>query len=291
MYCSPKCRSLEYYYRHHEKLKTINREFAKLPKQKKNKHTLRLKKYGLTEDEYDSLLLRQNNKCQICKEGFTSTPNIDHDHATSIVRGLLCTRCNLMLGRIEDKKAILTNMVAYLDRDVKKKYVYLIGSLANESIPLVGNEFRKQGYVVYDHWWGAGKEADKSWQEYSKIKGLTYKEALKDVGAQTVFHFDRSRIEMSDICILVMPAGKSGHLELGYAAGLNKKTYILYEGEPDRYDVMPQFAKNGVFYKLEDLLSALADEEESTDELAKPANDLGNRNLLPNRHLVPVCAV
>lgn len=239
---------------------------------------LRLKKYGISEQELENLLIRQNNRCQICKEPFEGGDyKIDHCHKTNKVRGLLCVTCNLGVGQFKDSKILLTNVVAYLDRDIKKRYIYLIGSLANGNIPHIGNKLRSKGYIVYDHWWGAGKDADKSWHEYSKIKGLSFKEALKDVGAETVFHFDRSRIEMSDICILVMPAGKSGHLELGYASGLEKKTYILYEGEPDRYDVMPQFANQGVYYKLEELIN----------ELSSDISDRGNRDLLQHGLIVP----
>jgi hypothetical protein len=43
--------------------------------------------------------------------------------------------------------------------------------------------------------------------------------------------------------VLVLPAGKSGHLELGYCAGKGKRTYILLEADADpRWDVMYQFA-------------------------------------------------
>ena len=40
--------------------------------------------------------------------------SIDHDHATRRVRGLLCVRCNLVLGRIDDDSALLEKAATYL---------------------------------------------------------------------------------------------------------------------------------------------------------------------------------
>src|ERR1039458_8636207 len=41
-------------------------------------------RYGLTKEQYDDLLLKQNNACAICKAPFTDTPCVDHDHVTNI---------------------------------------------------------------------------------------------------------------------------------------------------------------------------------------------------------------
>ena len=43
-----------------------------------------------------------------------------------------------------------------------------------------------------------------------------------------------------------MPAGKSGHLELGYMIGQGKPCFVFFEEEPERWDVMHQFTfENG----------------------------------------------
>jgi len=59
-------------------------------------------KFGITAEDYASLLAAQGGVCAICG----SPPNgralaVDHDHATGAVRGLLCDGCNLGLGHIE----------------------------------------------------------------------------------------------------------------------------------------------------------------------------------------------
>lgn len=134
--------------------------------------------------------------------------------------------------------------------------IYLIGSLRNPMVPDIANALRKAGHEVFDQWYGAGPNADDHWMEYCKNKGFNYKEALADHGAQHVYNFDRRFIDLSDTVVLVLPAGKSGHLELGYALGAGKRGFILLNGEPDRYDVMYNFATQ-VCLDFEELLDVL----------------------------------
>lgn len=65
---------------------------------------MRLKKFGMTEADYESLLEAQGGTCAIC-DGPPDTRwkklAVDHDHDTNEVRGLLCMTCNTMLGRLE----------------------------------------------------------------------------------------------------------------------------------------------------------------------------------------------
>ncbi len=72
-------------------------------------------KYNLTLDEHLSLYIRQNGCCAICKK---ATPldkiQVDHNHKTNRVRGLLCRNCNLILGHAKDNMQILSNAVAYI---------------------------------------------------------------------------------------------------------------------------------------------------------------------------------
>jgi hypothetical protein len=134
--------------------------------------------------------------------------------------------------------------------------LYLIGSLRNPEVPKIANILRAEGHEVFDQWYGAGPNADDCWQEYCKNKGMNYKEALADHGAQHVYNFDRTFLTRSDTVVLVLPAGKSGHLELGWALGQGKRGFILLDGEPERYDVMYNFA-TGVCLNLEELINVL----------------------------------
>lgn len=72
-------------------------------------------RYGLTPLEYREILHRQDNRCAICRDSFALVPpNVDHDHETGSVRGLLCTRCNSGLGRAEDDVVTLGRAIKYL---------------------------------------------------------------------------------------------------------------------------------------------------------------------------------
>jgi hypothetical protein len=80
-----------------------------------------LKRFDMTLDDYNQMLVEQNGLCAICgkielsKNQFGLRPLcVDHDHATNKVRGLLCSRCNCMLGNAKDSIDTLQKAVAYL---------------------------------------------------------------------------------------------------------------------------------------------------------------------------------
>ena len=73
------------------------------------------REYGITYEEYLAMLAAQGGACAICKGGNGKRAmNVDHDHATGTVRGLLCDRCNPMLGYARDDIAILQKAIEYL---------------------------------------------------------------------------------------------------------------------------------------------------------------------------------
>jgi Autographiviridae endonuclease VII len=64
--------------------------------------------YGLSNKEYNQILIEQDYKCQICEVDLHSQKkiNVDHNHDTGQIRSILCVRCNLSIGLIEDKEWI-----------------------------------------------------------------------------------------------------------------------------------------------------------------------------------------
>jgi len=145
------------------------------------------------------------------------------------------------------------------------KQIYLIGSLRNENVPSLAREIReKTGLLVFDDWFSPGPEADDFWRKYEKKRGSTYKQALNNWAGKHVFEFDKKHIDESHIGLLYMPAGKSGHLELGYMIGCGKPSYILFDKEPERWDVMYQFATD-VFFDKEELIQELIKKYGETD--------------------------
>lgn len=92
----------------------------------KKQESLRIRalKYGITAEEFYSLLASQNHKCPGCDRMFTDqikrgdpmTPRLDHNHSTGMIRGLLCNGCNLALGNVEDSAQRLRKLAEYLER-------------------------------------------------------------------------------------------------------------------------------------------------------------------------------
>lgn len=122
------------------------------------------------------------------------------------------------------------------------KVIYLIGSLRNPEVPKLGNILRQSGHEVFDDWFGAGPEADDYWKAHETQRGTDYYSALHGYAAENVFSFDKRHLDRCTHVVLVMPAGKSGHLELGYAIGAGKVGYVAFDQEPERWDVMYRFA-------------------------------------------------
>ncbi len=78
----------------------------------------RLERYGLTLEMFHDLVCQQNNSCAICGSSFDDkTLNVDHDHVTGAVRGLLCFNCNAMLGNAHDSMETLVSALIYLERE------------------------------------------------------------------------------------------------------------------------------------------------------------------------------
>lgn len=74
------------------------------------------KQYGITLEEYQNMIKKQNNVCKICggKSKTGKRLTIDHDHQTGKVRGLLCFNCNTGLGHFKDDYSLLLLAAKYL---------------------------------------------------------------------------------------------------------------------------------------------------------------------------------
>ncbi len=122
--------------------------------------------------------------------------------------------------------------------------IYVIGSMRHNRPREVARLLREQGYDVFDDWQAGAPDADDRWQHYESERGRTYLQALGAPFAQQAFQFDKRYLDSASIGVLVMPAGKSAHLELGYVIGKGKRGFILLENEnPERWDIMYNFAR------------------------------------------------
>ena len=85
---------------------------------RKAEQTRRLKRYGLTRDEYTALLSSQEHRCAICEAELHNNrlTHVDHCHKTGKVRGILCHHCNLLLGNARDSLTVLSSAYSYLEK-------------------------------------------------------------------------------------------------------------------------------------------------------------------------------
>lgn len=81
--------------------------------------------YNITEEILHNMYTTQQGVCAICKTPISliagktkrGKAHVDHDHNTGKVRGLLCTKCNTMLGMADDNTATLQMAISYLEKD------------------------------------------------------------------------------------------------------------------------------------------------------------------------------
>ncbi len=96
--------------------------FAGLPDGKRRDYYLR-SQYGISLAEWQEMLLAQGGCCAICKLDHPGSKNgwaTDHCHITHKVRGILCTECNSLLGKLgdtlEDVRISTARLLLYLER-------------------------------------------------------------------------------------------------------------------------------------------------------------------------------
>lgn len=72
-------------------------------------------KYNMTFEDKHRMYLKQEYKCKICNKVFIEKKLcVDHDHKTGKVRGLLCGKCNIGLGKFKDNIKVLKSAIQYL---------------------------------------------------------------------------------------------------------------------------------------------------------------------------------
>jgi hypothetical protein len=73
-------------------------------------------RYGIPASDIARMYQEQGGLCAGCRGEFRRTPQIDHDHRTGAVRGLLCFRCNAAIGCVDDSPARLRMLADYVER-------------------------------------------------------------------------------------------------------------------------------------------------------------------------------
>jgi NMD protein affecting ribosome stability and mRNA decay len=84
---------------------------------RKNLRNYARKKNGFTPEMFNDMLFNQDFKCAICSVEINVSSHADHDHDTGKARGILCSSCNTLLGRLESKGFDWVDKAkAYLDK-------------------------------------------------------------------------------------------------------------------------------------------------------------------------------
>ncbi len=182
----------------------------------------------------DLRFLRPNN----CKNWFSAWQN---DYRK---------RPDLLRGRFIKKQ-----------KDMKKK-IYLASSWRNKHQEGILKELRLQGYEVYDfkhpqvgdpgfQW----SKIDENWQEWTMEQYR--KNLLIDDYAQFGFNRDFDAMKNADICVLLLPCGRSAHLEAGWMKGAGKKVIAFIPPDERIEPELMYGLLDGIVLCIQDLIKEL----------------------------------
>jgi len=80
----------------------------------RNKFKYAARRFGITPEEYEALILKP---CAICGKDYeANNHHLDHDHQSGAIREALCVKCNTGLGSFGDDSELLQKACAYLNK-------------------------------------------------------------------------------------------------------------------------------------------------------------------------------
>ncbi|MDR0413200.1 MAG: hypothetical protein LBH61_05315 [Dysgonamonadaceae bacterium] len=144
--------------------------------------------------------------------------------------------------------------------------IYVASSWRNQYQGEVVRFLRENGHEVYDFKFPKGKEGfqwskiDENWQYWTTEQ---FRQAINHPIAEEGFKSDFDAMKWADICVLVLPCGRSAHSEAGWMKGAGKKVivYQIWEQEPElMYKLFDGVCSMG------DALRMFIDEFEKTNE-------------------------
>ncbi len=153
--------------------------------------------------------------------------------------------------------------------------IYLASSWRNTRQPVVAFELREAGHDVYDFRHPGGKKTDNGIEYATPTRGLPnegfqwseidpkwrdwtpnqYREAVQSQIASHGFTQDFRAMQWADTCVLLLPSGRSAHLEAGWMSGAGKRTCLLMEDkqEPELMNLM----LNDICLSMSELIDVL----------------------------------
>lgn len=157
--------------------------------------------------------------------------------------------------------------------------IYVASSWRNSIQPTVVATLRGAGHEVYDFrepipggkGFGWSQLGMGNWRDWSPA---TARDALQHPGAQAGFASDHDAMVWADTFVMVLPCGRSAHLELGWACGAGKRTLILQQ-EQQEPELM-YLEADLICLSIHELLVALRDPKTATCLADVAAESLGN---------------
>lgn len=140
--------------------------------------------------------------------------------------------------------------------------IYIASSWKNqERVLALANMLEREGFTVdafcrstdqrVSFHWSEMVDTEEQLQTYDAIS------FLKDPRARRAFNEDKRWLDWADCVVMLMPCGRSSHLEGGYAKGKGKRLYLLGDFPKGEFDVMYGFA-DGI-YQTEDINNLVND--------------------------------
>jgi len=144
--------------------------------------------------------------------------------------------------------------------------IYLASSWKNNGAVLeMASLLREEGHIV-DAFCEEDRVISFNWSELfaamdtegCDITEYDARDMMDHWMVQDAFMYDKQQLELADAVIMMLPCGRSSHMEAGYAVGMGKKLYIVGGFEKGEFDVMYGFADGMYDYgELHDMLLEL----------------------------------
>lgn len=133
---------------------------------------------------------------------------------------------------------MITSLTSQPKAAIRPRRIYVASSWRNKHQAVVVEALRFAGHQVYDfknprpgNKGFAWSEIDPDWESWTPER---YRELLDHPIAKAGFASDFNAMKWADTFLLVLPCGRSAHLELGWACGQGKQTLVLLdEMEPE----------------------------------------------------------
>ncbi|WP_180131916.1 hypothetical protein [Rhodoferax sp. BLA1] len=175
---------------------------------------------------------------------------------------------------------------------IKPRRIYLASSWRNPTQPAVLEALRAAGHEVYDFRNPAPGQKGFAWRDCGGIAAQdgpgtgaktipAYMEAIRSERAADGFAFDKAALDWCDTCVLALPCGRSAHLELGYACGQGKDTYVLLHEDKFEPELM-YLLNTDICTDVDQIIDLMATRQPY--DIGRWFAESGGRYIVPSAH-------